>query len=71
MERTRGLFREGKPLLKETVPGLRLELELMWGGGMRILDKIEALSYDVLHGRPVVSLRDKFSLLWNSLLRLS
>ena len=71
VHRTRQLFEEGRPLLRETVSGLRFELELVWRGGMRILDKIEALNYDVLHTRPTVSLWDKVSLLGTSLLRLS
>ncbi len=62
VERTRDLFEEGKPLLAEAVPELRFELTLVWRGGMRILEKIEAHNYDVLHTRPVLSWADKVSL---------
>ena len=70
VERTRQLFEEGKPLLKESVPGLRFELDLVWHGGMRVLDKIEALNYDVFRKRPVLSPGDKLSLLGTTLFRL-
>lgn len=69
--RTRDLFRGGKPLLREAAQGLHLELNLTWRGGMKILEKIEALRYDVLHNRPAISFPDKLSILGRSLLHLT
>jgi squalene synthase HpnC len=68
VDRTRELFTAGKPLLKEATPSLHFELNLTWRGGMKILDKIEGLRYDVLHTRPVLSMWDKISILSTSLL---
>ncbi len=50
--RTRELFRSGLPLTERVDPALRRQLRLTWLGGNRILDKIEAVRYDVFHGRP-------------------
>jgi len=69
VDRTRELFEAGKPLLHEATPELHLELNLVWRGGMKILEKVERLNYDVLHERPEVSLWDKLSILGTSLLR--
>jgi len=71
VNRTRELFAAGKPLLREAPPALRFELNLTWRGGMKILEKIERLHYDVLHGRPVLSLMNKLSILGTSLLRMT
>jgi hydroxysqualene synthase len=71
VSRTRDLFVAGKPLLKEAVPALHRELSLTWHGGMRILEKIESLDYDVLHSRPALSFMDKLTILSTSLLRMT
>ena len=52
VERTRHLFAEGRPVTDAVGGRLRWELRATWLGGMRILDKIEALEYDTLHRRP-------------------
>ena len=70
VQRARKLFAVGKPLLNESVRDLHLELNLTWRGGMKILEKIEHLDYDVLKKRPVISMWDKLSILSTSLLRL-
>ncbi len=67
VDRTRELFRDGRPLLQEVGKDLRLELRLTWNGGMRILKKIERSDYNVLANRPTLSLFDKASLLISSL----
>ena len=67
VDRTRDMFREGKPLLHEVGKDLGLELRLTWNGGMRILKKIERSDYHVLVNRPTLSLFDKASLLLTSL----
>ncbi len=50
--RTRELFERGRPLPEEVRPDLRVQLRLTWLGGMAILTKIEAVSYDVFRHRP-------------------
>jgi phytoene synthase len=63
VDRTWGLFKQGRPL-PETVRGrLKYELRLTWFGGTRILERIEALGYDTLHRRPTISTFDKLRLL--------
>ena len=71
LDRTKELFKAGRPLLREATRGLHLELNLTWRGGMKVLEKIERLNYDVLHHRPAISLWDKVSILSTSLLRLT
>jgi squalene synthase HpnC len=67
VDRTRELFREGRPLLQEVGKDLRLELRLTWNGGMQILRKIERSDYNVFAKRPTLSLFDKALLLISSL----
>lgn len=52
VRRARQLFKEGQPLPESVVPELRLQLRLTWLGGMTILKKIEAVSYDVFSAAP-------------------
>lgn len=59
VERTKGLFTEGKPLVSAVSRDLRAELRLTWFGGSKILEKIEILDYDVLQKRPLLSRKDK------------
>ncbi len=68
VERTEQLFQEGKPLLSDVGNDLRTELKLTWKGGMRILKKIEQQDFDVLARRPSLSLLDKTSILFSSLI---
>jgi hydroxysqualene synthase len=68
VERTRELFREGKPLLDMVGGRLRYELRLTWLGGMSILEKIERAGFDTLHSRPSIGIRDKLRLLRKTLL---
>lgn len=50
--RTRCMFLRGQPLMRKVSPGLSMELDATWRGGMRILDRIEDVNYDVLSHRP-------------------
>lgn len=61
--RTRELFARGHPLPELVQGRLRYELRLTWHGGMRVLEKIEALGYDTLGQRPAISTADKLLLL--------
>jgi squalene synthase HpnC len=49
---TRQLFVDGRPVTDVVRGRLRWELRATWLGGMRILDKVEALGYDTLNRRP-------------------
>ncbi len=56
--RTRALFERGRPLIRRVSPGLSMELEATWLGGMRILDHIEKQGFDTLQTRPELDKRD-------------
>lgn len=63
----RELMMEGAPLV-HTVPGRAgWELRLVVQGGMRILDKIEALQFGSLWQRPVLRWHDAPRILWRAL----
>lgn len=58
VDRARALMLEGAPLGR-CLPGrIGLELRLIVAGGLRILDKIEAVDFDVFRRRPVLRGRD-------------
>jgi squalene synthase HpnC len=56
--RTRALFRDGLPLCDRLSGRLRYEIRATWLGGTRILDRIEAVNYDVLRHRPTIGIAD-------------
>jgi len=58
VQRTRELFERGKPLPERVTPELRHQLRLTWLGGMTILEKIEAVRYDVFLNRPKLTRMD-------------
>src|SRR5580692_4536114 len=53
--RTRELFRAGQPLAQTVPRFLRVDLEMFSGGGLALLDAIEASGYDTLEHRPSLS----------------
>ncbi len=56
--RARRLMLEGAPL-GHSIPGrIGLELRLIVGGGLRILEKIERVGYDVFRRRPILRTPD-------------
>jgi phytoene synthase len=65
--RTRALFEAGRPLCDRVGRSLRFEMRLTWLGGTRILERIEAVGYDVFARRPRHGLRDKGALAWAAL----
>jgi squalene synthase HpnC len=67
VQRTKDLFEQGRPLLSNVGRDLSLEMKLTWLGGMRILEKIRGLDYNVLQRRPTLSFVDKSSLLLRAL----
>lgn len=56
--RTRMMFERGRPLIRRVSPGLSMELEATWRGGMRILDRIEEREFNVVAYRPSLDKRD-------------
>jgi squalene synthase HpnC len=59
VQRTRGLFRRGLPLIQAVAGPLRTDLRLFTLGGLAVLDAIERQRYDVLSHRPKLSRWDK------------
>ena len=56
--RCRAMFLRGRPLIRKVEPGLSMELEATWRGGMAILQRIEDLDYEVLAFRPTLEKKD-------------
>lgn len=69
VEKARGLFLEGLPLIGMVNRRLAVDLDLFSRGGMRILDKIAAQNYDVLSRRPSISKAERARLLAGTLVR--
>lgn len=57
--RARSLFERGRPLIDKVGSDLGFELAMIWRGGSTILDKIEAVGYDVFRRRPTLNAADK------------
>jgi squalene synthase HpnC len=57
--RARSLFERGRPLIDKVGSDLGFELAMIWNGGMTILDKIEAVGFDVFKRRPTLNAADK------------
>lgn len=56
--RSRAMMIEGSPLATTLSGRIGLELRLIVQGGLRILEKIERVDYDVFFARPVLGKRD-------------
>jgi squalene synthase HpnC len=69
VEKARGLFVDGLPLVRMVDRRLSLDLDLFSRGGMRVLEKIEQQGYDVLRARPAISKTERVRLLVASLAR--
>jgi squalene synthase HpnC len=63
VERARQLFAVGLPLVALVPAEVQADIELFARGGLGILDKIEALGYDVWRTRPVLRKWEKAALL--------
>jgi squalene synthase HpnC len=68
VERTRGLFAEGRPLVERMPRRIAVDVDLFTRGGLAILDRIERQGYDVLTSRPALSKWAKLRLLLPALL---
>jgi squalene synthase HpnC len=71
VDRARVLFLEGLPLVGMVGRRLALDLDLFSRGGLRVLDKIEQLDYNVLAKRPSISKGERLSLLLAALTRVA
>jgi squalene synthase HpnC len=69
VDRAEGLFRRGLPLAGMVDRRLSLDLDLFSRGGLRVLQKIRELDYDVLSGRPAISKAERLRLLFGALAR--
>ncbi len=67
--RARELLEEGLELVPLLDNRLKMDVRLFNQGGLKILDKIEAENYDVLHGRPTLSKGEKVWLFFSNLLK--
>jgi squalene synthase HpnC len=67
VDRTRTMMREGAPLALALPGRIGFELRMIVQGGLRILEKIEAVDYDVLHHRPTLNRTDGMLLVWRAL----
>jgi hydroxysqualene synthase len=66
VSRTRALFDRGRPLCDRVGRDLRFEMRLTWLGGVSILDRIEAVGYDVFRRRPRHGPVARLSLAWRA-----
>ena len=64
--RTRQLFHEGRPIADHVHGRLRYELRATWLGGMRILDRVERVDFDVVNHRPTLRLPDGLVIAWKT-----
>ena len=62
--RTRVLFDAGRPLCDVVRGRLKYELRATWLGGVRVLTRLEATSFDVIHDRPTLGAADGPWLAW-------
>ena len=65
--RTRALMLSGAPLALRLRGRIGWELRLVIQGGLRILEMIEAVNYDVFRRRPALTKRDWLLILWRAL----
>jgi squalene synthase HpnC len=63
----KSIMQAGAPLVHQVPGRAGWELRLVVQGGLRILDRIEAIGYDSLHVRPRLGAGDLPGLLWRSL----
>ena len=58
VSRVRSMFHRGRPLIRKVSPGLSMELDATWRGGMAVLQRIEDLDFRTLDFRPTLEKRD-------------
>jgi len=68
VDRARALMLSGAPLGRDLPGRIGLEIRAIVTGGLTILDKIEAVGYDVFARRPVLGALDWSRILWRAVL---
>jgi len=63
----RELMRQGAPLGRRLRGRLAWEMRLIIEGGLRVLEKIEAVNFDVFRHRPTLNRADWARLIWRSI----
>jgi len=63
--RTRTLFNEGRGVSDGVTGRLGWELRATWLGGVRILDRLESVNFDVFRSRPTLGFTDAAALVWD------
>ncbi len=71
VERTRGLFAEGRALVPRVPRAFAVDIDLFSRGGLAILDRIEARGFDVLSARPSLSRWTKLRLLGRAVVAMT
>ncbi|MGB0127923.1 MAG: squalene synthase HpnC [Rhodocyclaceae bacterium] len=66
VRRSRELMLEGAPLGRALPGRIGLELRVIVAGGLRILEKIERVGYDIFHRRPTLEPRDWPLMMWHA-----
>ena len=66
VERARSLMVEGASLGRVLPGRIGLEIRAIVAGGLRVLEKIEAVDYDVFRARPVLGALDWPRILWRA-----
>ena len=67
VERTRAMVHSGAPLGRRLPGRVGLEIRATVQGGLRVLDKLGAVRFDVFRRRPVLAWYDWPLLLWRAL----
>lgn len=67
VDRARALMLSGAPLATRLKGRIGLELRMVVQGGLRILEAIEEVEYDVFRRRPKLEKRDWFKVFWRAL----
>ncbi len=67
-DRTRQLFVAGRPVCDGVSGRLRYELRATWLGGTRILDRLDAVDFDVFTSRPALGTRDALVIAFGTVL---
>lgn len=65
--RTRALFNDGRGVADGVKGRLSWELRATWLGGVRILDRLESVNFDVFRARPSLGMADATGLVWDML----
>lgn len=66
VEHTRRLFTDGRLVCDGVSGRLRYELRLTWLGGSRILDRVDAGRFELMHVRPALGAGDLAHLVWQA-----